>query len=867
MTLPSRSTEEHMLACEKIGVLSPGQSIGLSRKLSGLLLLACASACGGDDAYSFDPTATTYELQDPVTITTDTEGVAHVSGKTELDVFYAQGYQQARDNLFALDVIRREGVGTLAEVFGEDGASTDFQSRTFGFRRLAERTTEHYRENEPNLYAQLVAFVSGVNRRVEEVLSSEAPMPPDYETLGFAPTSFAVADPLAIGTRYLFGLSTSLENEVLSSLLPVLGVPDSLPVFAPGTSAFYSDGASAKATPVPGSTHSKSAKLELFHGPPSEAQVAQLKEALSTLGLSFKPAGSNNWVVNRAHTANGRSLLAGDPHQPLRSPSLMSVQHVTAENGPNAIGFVFTGTPGISLGHNETMAWSATQTRPDQMDVWTVTVDSPSESERASGAVDQVQLGGSSYDTVRIEESYRVKLPDGSSEDRSVAVLEVPGYFNSLVLPPGLLPDIVSGFLPGDLLVAWPGFTSSADFRGILDLMRANSPEEMRRTIAHQRTGMQSIVFASADEIGLGSHTALPARAVGSGAPRVDRLLDGTDASTLWNGEFVADELMPRGDASRDFIATANNDPFGFTADNDLYNDEFYFGNFFDPGYRGGRIEERLQELVDASAGVTAGDMAELQNDVLSIFARNIVTSLSAIVADTDDPTVASYIADKPEVISAAQMLSEWDYRMTAESNEATLFRMFAEELRETVTAPVLGPLYSVVESAASLILDKTVALLAADPALRDQFFPVPDPDDPGAMLSYEGAFLASLDSALVRFVAAGMPRWGEVAVLSLPSANMERTEYATYGDDSTVRVSGCAFTESEQCVNGGGGSIFRFVAEFDENGTPVGRFNAPHTQADVFNGWISTNEYFPLRFDAADIAAHTADELTLMPR
>jgi hypothetical protein len=192
---------------------------------------------------------------------------------------------------------------------------------------------------------------------------------------------------------------------------------------------------------------------------------------------------------------------------------------------------------------------------------------------------------------------------------------------------------------------------------------------------------------------------------------------------------------------------------------------------------------------------------------------------------------------------------------------------MFAEELRETVTAPVLGALHPVVESAASLILDKVVALVAADTALREQFFPVPDPDDPGVMLSYEGAFLASLDKALVRFVDAGMPTWGEVAVLSLPSANMERTEYATYGDDTTVRVSGCAFTESEQCVNGGAGSIFRFVAEFDESGTPVGRFNAPQTQAAVFNGWVSTNEYFPLRFSAADIAAHAADELTLMPR
>ena len=857
-----------MLADLRMRSCSPAPAPHLRGRLLSLSVLAVAIGCGGDDGSSFDPSATTYDLQKPVSITTDTEGVAHISGQDELDVFYAQGYQQARANLFALDVIRREGVGTLAEVFGEAGAVTDFQSRTFGFRRLAERTLNYYRENELDLYAQVVAFVSGINRRIEEVLASEAPMPPEYETLGFAPTAFSVEDPLAIGTRYVFGLSTSLENEVLSSLLPILGVPDSLPIFSAGTGAFYSDGASARNAAQSGSTRDKSAaSIERFHGPLSETQVASLQEGIAKLSLSFKPAGSNNWVVNRAHSANGRSLLAGDPHQPLRSPSLMTVQHLRSEGGPNAIGFVFVGSPGITLGHNETMAWSATQTRPDQMDVWTVTVDAPTDSERASGAVDRVQLGGKSYDTVRVVENYRVKLADGSFEDRSVAILEVPGYLNSLVLPPGLLPDIVSGFLPGDLLVAWPGFTPSNGLRGILDLMRADNPTEMRRTIAYGRTSMQSVVFASADEIGLGSQSAIPVRAVGDGAPRVDRVLDGTDASTLWNGEFLADELMPRGSGTRDFIATANNDPFGFTADNDLYNDEFYFGNFFDPGYRGGRIEERLQELVDAGAGVTIEEMMELQNDVLSIFARNIVTSLSQITADTSDPTVAAYIADEPEVIAAADMLANWDYRMSSDSTEATLFRMFAEELRETVTAPVLGVLYPVVESAASLIIDKSVAIIAADAGLRSEFFPVPDPDDSDVMLSYEGAFLASLEKALARFVAAGTPTWGEVAVLSLPSANMERTEYATYGDDSTVRVSGCAFSESEQCVNGGGGSIFRFVAEFDDNGTPVGQFNAPHAPPDVFNGWLSTNEYFPLRFDPVDIADNATDEFTLMPR
>ena len=45
---------------------------------------------------------------------------------------------------------------------------------------------------------------------------------------------------------------------------------------------------------------------------------------------NLRSTHSNNWAMAGTHTANGRSLLAGDPHQPLRSPSLFFAHHVSS---------------------------------------------------------------------------------------------------------------------------------------------------------------------------------------------------------------------------------------------------------------------------------------------------------------------------------------------------------------------------------------------------------------------------------------------------------------------------------------------------------------------------------------------------------
>ena len=59
-------------------------------------------------------------LNSPVEIFTDNYGVPHIFAENESDLFFAAGYQTARDRLFQLSLVISASRGTLASFFGND---------------------------------------------------------------------------------------------------------------------------------------------------------------------------------------------------------------------------------------------------------------------------------------------------------------------------------------------------------------------------------------------------------------------------------------------------------------------------------------------------------------------------------------------------------------------------------------------------------------------------------------------------------------------------------------------------------------------------------------------------------------------------
>ena len=75
-------------------------------------------------------------LRAPVDLTRDSAGVVHIRAANEHDLFFAQGYNAARDRLFQLELWRRQATGTMAEVLGSRWVARDRASRLFALSRF-----------------------------------------------------------------------------------------------------------------------------------------------------------------------------------------------------------------------------------------------------------------------------------------------------------------------------------------------------------------------------------------------------------------------------------------------------------------------------------------------------------------------------------------------------------------------------------------------------------------------------------------------------------------------------------------------------------------------------------------------------------
>ena len=68
-------------------------------------------------------------LTQPVEIIKDRWGISHIYAKNENDLFFAQGFNTARDRLFQLELWRRQATGTVAEILGPRELKRDIGNR------------------------------------------------------------------------------------------------------------------------------------------------------------------------------------------------------------------------------------------------------------------------------------------------------------------------------------------------------------------------------------------------------------------------------------------------------------------------------------------------------------------------------------------------------------------------------------------------------------------------------------------------------------------------------------------------------------------------------------------------------------------
>jgi penicillin amidase len=803
---------------------------------------------GPDESEGFEPSG-------EVTIRRDDLGIPHIEGADAADAFYGAGYSQARDRLLQMSLIRLRAQGRRAEVL-PDKIDDDILLRTVNIARMGRENAERARAEYPESHALIVAWTAGVNRFIGEVLAGEVPTPYGFDELGFEPERWRTEDAYTVGKLLLFSNANQLEFDLLASLIrryaPEIWTAFDGQPWRPMVPSYVMPEDERPAVGMVGEPLPASLTRE-----PLPDDAAERLRAFTRRMRELRPGASNNWAMDGRHTADGRPLIAGDPHQPLQSPSIFYAQHVKAADGSfNAAGFSFVGTPAVQLGHNEHVVWTATTTYPDWMDLVAVDVT----------ADDTVMVGGESVPIARRSEYFEV----AGDEPQVETFVDVPGH--GVLLPRGFSPlPLTDG--NRRVMVRWAGDTPTSEADAFHAVDTAESLEDFETAVDRMELGAFNFVAATGEGISYRSSPRVPDRGTPGTFGEPWAVLDGNDPSSGWTGDFLSLEQLPRSRAeTTGWIASANNDNYGFTGDGALEGDAFYYGVWFDPGTRGYRIGGELERLAERG-DVTPEDFRTLQQDTHSVVAELILPTLfEAADGLESDEALADY-RDRDDLAGLVERLRAWDQRMDRPSADALVFQAWVYFFTERVLADELGILFEPLIDASSIYLLKwlRLALLFA-----------PDVVDGPASAHAYGALDETATYLTETFggLDASAYEWGDVhgAVFRTNvGGRYERDWVPTDGADGTVNVADASFLGPDGPVERmevGGGAVYRMVASFDESGHPQAVINfiggiSGDPDSDFWDdrteGWIE-GDYEELAFEEAEIAERTVETTTLTP-
>lgn len=587
-------------------------------------------------------------LQAPVEIIVDEWGVPHIYAQNEHDLFFAQGYNAARDRLFQLEIWRRQATGTVAELLGPRELKRDIGTRLFMFRGDIQREMNHYHERGKSI---ITAFVEGVNAYINEINAKPAQLPLEFKLLKTKPQ---VWTPEVVISRHQ-GLLGNIGDELkIARLLKRIGEAKTkeLSWFHPHTPDLTLD------TKIDAERLFDDV-LELYNAyrKPVRFQPEDLVAAVRTTledyrGLAaadeadyqramlndINTLGSNNWVVDGRHTQSGYPMMANDPHRTQAAPSLRYMAHLVAP-GWDVIGGGEPEIPGISIGHNQYGAWGLTVFRTDAEDlyVYKLNPDNP----------DQYWYQGAWENMKVIMDTISVK----GEKDYIVA----HKYTRH---GPVTLQDTKNG-IGYAVRCGWLEVGGSP-YLASLRMNQATDFASFREACNYSNIPGENMIWADRKgHIGWQAVGIAPVRRNWSGLVPVPG-----DGTYEWDG------YLP-------IIAKPNvYDPASgifYTANADVTPKEYEHMNAIGFSWSDPYRQTRVAEMLQNGRKHSLMDMAAYQTDYVSIPARQLIQLLRPISFE------------KPSLKDAKERLQNWNYQLSPESIAAGIYNQWEREITEEV--------------------------------------------------------------------------------------------------------------------------------------------------------------------------------------
>ena len=587
-------------------------------------------------------------LSQPVEILKDRWGISHIYAKNEADLFFAQGYNVARDRLFQLEMWRRQATGTVAEILGRKELKRDIGNRLFLYRGDLTQELNWY---HPRGAAIINAFVDGINAYIAETQKNPALLTPEFKMLGIKPGNWT---PAVVISRFN-GLLGNVDEEMNMALaVRTMGAEKvkDLEYFQPADPDLHIDPA------IDSSLLSKDI-LKLYHAfrtpikftadelaaayrgqSQAVARLDDSVEAPSAIDLSTRrqDIGSNNWVVCGKLTTTGFPLMMNDPHRIQEAPSLRYWVHLVAP-GWDVIGGGEPSLPGVSIGHNEFGAWGLTIFGTDGEDLYVYDTNPANPHEyKYNGGWETMTL---------IKETIPVKGESAQAVElkytrHGPVVFEDKAHHKAYAVR-----------------AAWREM-GGAPYLASLRMDQAKSWEEFRDACSYSRIPAENMVWADRDgNIGYQAVGIAPIRPNWSGLVPVPG-----DGRYEWDGYLPIKALPHVLNPDKGFFNTSNNYliPPGWP-----YKEALHY-TWTDP-YRGDSVEQFL----GSGRMFTVADMMQLQNNDLSIPARSLVPLLR-------DLTIQNAAAAQ-----AQSRLLRWNYVLDKDSVQAGIYEMLQRHLMANV--------------------------------------------------------------------------------------------------------------------------------------------------------------------------------------
>ncbi|MGW7659648.1 penicillin acylase family protein [Streptomyces sp. NPDC054756] len=609
-------------------------------------------------------------LSGPVDVKRDGYGVPQIYASSDEDLFMAQGFVQAQDRFWEMDVRRHMTSGRLSEMFGKGQVDNDEFLRTLGWDRIAKQEYDTKLSAATKKYLQ--AYAKGVNAYLAGKDGAEISL--EYAALGFTndytPEQWTPVDSIAWLKAMAWDLRGNMQDEIdralmtsrlgpqqIAELYPQYPYSRNKPIVRTGgydkiTKTYGPEDATGGATGATGAggTAGTSGTTGL------QSQLAGLQDVLDKLptavGVNGNGIGSNSWVVGGKHTITGKPLLANDPHLSASLPSVwyqmgLHCRAVSASCQYDVAGYTFAGMPGVVIGHNQDIAWGMTNSGVDVTDLYL---------EKLSG--DGYLYGGKTVPFTTRQET--IKVAGGEPKkivvratkngpllsDRSSELVKV----GKKATVDTAAPDRGDGY---GISLRWTALDAGTTMDAVFAMDKARNWKDFRAAAALFDVPSQNLIYADReDNIGYTLPGKIPTRAKGydGSVPA-----PGWDPRSRWTGYIGQDELPYEYNPKRGYIVTANQAVVDKKYPYTLTTDWGY-------GARSQRINDLIQSKIDGGGKISTDDMRQMQLDNSSEMAKLLVPQLLKID-----------IAD-PDVREAQELLEGWDYTQDADSAAAAYF-------------------------------------------------------------------------------------------------------------------------------------------------------------------------------------------------